>query len=55
MTALLVVAGAALGRYDTRAVLTVVLALATVAVLTFVTSALAERSQLRTAPIDSPA
>jgi MFS family permease len=51
----LVLAGAALGRYDTRAVLAFVLVLDTVAVLTFVTSALAERSQLRAAPVDSPA
>jgi predicted MFS family arabinose efflux permease len=51
----LVLAGAALGRYDTRTVLSFVLALDTVAVLTFVTSALAERSQLRAAPVDSPA
>jgi predicted MFS family arabinose efflux permease len=51
----LVLAGAALGRYDTRAVLAFVLVLDTVAVLTFVMSALAERSQLRAAPVDSPA
>lgn len=51
----LLVAGVALGRYDTRAVLAFVLALATVAVLTFVVSALAERSALRAAPVDSPA
>jgi hypothetical protein len=36
-------------------VLTVVLALDTVAVPTFVTSARAERSQLRGAPVNSPA
>jgi MFS family permease len=51
----LLLAGVALGRYDTRAVLAVVLAIDTVAVLTFVGSALSERSLLRTAPVDSPA
>jgi MFS family permease len=51
----LVLAGIALAHYETRTVLTVVLALQTVAVLTFVTSALIERSSLRGAPVDSPA
>jgi MFS family permease len=51
----LVLAGVALAHYETRTVLTVVLALQTVAVLTFVTSALIERSALRTLPVDSPA
>jgi hypothetical protein len=51
----LVAAGFALARYDTHSVLTVVLALQTVAVLTIVTSALAERSALRAAAVDSPA
>ncbi len=51
----LVAAGFALARYDTHSVLTVVLALQTVAVLTIVTTALAERSALRAAAVDSPA
>jgi MFS family permease len=51
----LVLAGVALARYETRTVLTVVLALQTVAVLTFVTTALIERSSLRASPVDSPA
>jgi predicted MFS family arabinose efflux permease len=51
----LVFAGIALARYETRTVLAVVLALQTVAVLTFVTSALSERSTLRAVPVDSPA
>ncbi|MFL5954036.1 MAG: MFS transporter [Gaiellaceae bacterium] len=46
----LVLAGWALGRFDTRTVLTVVLALQTIAVLSIVVSALAERSALRAAP-----
>jgi MFS family permease len=51
----LVLAGVALARYDTRAVLAFVLTLDTVAVLTFVVSALGERSALRAAAVDSPA
>jgi MFS family permease len=51
----LLLAGWALGRYDTRSVLTVVLALDTVAAATFVIAALAERSALRAASLDSPA
>ena len=50
----LLLAGAALGRYDTHAVLAVVLAVQTVAVALFVGSAFAERSALRVA-VDSPA
>jgi MFS family permease len=49
----LVLAGAALSRYDTRHVLTVVLALMTVGSLAFIGAALAERSSLRN--VDSPA
>jgi predicted MFS family arabinose efflux permease len=48
------ITGAALGRYDTHAVLAVVLAVQTVAVAAFVGSAFAERSALRVA-VDSPA
>jgi MFS family permease len=51
----LVAAGYSLATYDTHSVLTVVLVLQTIAVLTLVTSALAERSSLRAAPVDSPA
>jgi predicted MFS family arabinose efflux permease len=51
----LVVAGIALARYDTHAVLAVVLVLNTVAILTIVVSAIAERSVLRAASVDSPA
>jgi MFS family permease len=51
----LLLAGVALARYDTRAVLAFVLTLDTVAVLTFVVSALGERSALRAAAVDSPA
>jgi predicted MFS family arabinose efflux permease len=51
----LVLAGAALARYDTRSVLTVVLLLSTVAVLTIVATALLERSALRAATVDSAA
>jgi MFS family permease len=51
----LLLAGAALARYDTRSVLTVVLALDTLAVLTFVGAALVERAALRAAAVDSPA
>ena len=50
----LLVAGWALGRYDTRSVLAVVLGLFTVGATGFVSAALAERSVLRAA-LDSPA
>ena len=49
----LLVAGWALGRYDTRSVLAVVLGLFTVGATGFVSAALAERSVLRAA-LDSP-
>ena len=49
-------AGWALTRYDTRAVLAVVLTVQTTAVLTIVGAALAERATLRGATaVDSPA
>jgi MFS family permease len=51
----LVLAGAALGHYDTRSVLTVVLGIQTLAIVAFVASALGERSALRAAAVDSPA
>ena len=51
----LLIAGVALAHYDTRSVLTVVLMLSTAAVLTIVVTALAERSALRAASVDSPA
>jgi len=51
----LIVAGYALTRYDTHAVLAFVLALNTAAILTFVGSALAARSALGATPVDSPA
>jgi MFS family permease len=51
----LLAAGFALARYDTRSVLAVVLTLQTIAIATVVTTALVERSQLRAAPVDSPA
>ena len=51
----LVLAGIALSRFDTHAVLAAVLVLNSAAILTFVGAALAERSGLRTAPVDSPA
>jgi MFS family permease len=51
----LVLAGVALARYDTRSVLTVVLALNSVAILTVVVVALGARSALRGAVVDSPA
>jgi len=52
----LVIAGWALARYDTRAVITVVLTVQTTAVLTIVMGALAERATLRDATaVDSPA
>jgi len=52
----LVIAGWALARYDTRAVITVVLTVQTAAVLTIVMGALAERATLRDATaVDSPA
>jgi MFS family permease len=46
-------AGWALARYDTRSVLTVVLAVDTLAAATFVLAALAERSSLRAASLES--
>jgi len=45
----LVVAGVALGRYDTRSVISVVLALSSVAICTVVATALVERASLRAA------
>ena len=51
----LVLAGWALARYDTHSVLAVVLAVDTLAAATFVAAALAERSSLRAALVDSPA
>jgi MFS family permease len=51
----LVLAGVALGRYDTRSVLTVVLGLQSIAIVAFVASALTERSALRATAVDSPA
>jgi predicted MFS family arabinose efflux permease len=51
----LLLAGSALARYDTHSVLTVVLALQSIAIVAFVASALAERSALRSAAVDSPA
>ena len=51
----LLLAGVALARYDTRSVLAVVLAMSTAAVLAIVVTAIAERSALRGAPVDSPA
>jgi predicted MFS family arabinose efflux permease len=51
----LVLAGVALALYDTRSVLAVVLALSTAAVLAIIVTAVAERSALRGAPVDSPA
>ncbi len=51
----LLLAGSALARYDTHSVLTVVLALQTIAIVAFVASALAERSALRSAAVDSTA
>jgi predicted MFS family arabinose efflux permease len=52
----LVIAGWALTRYDTRAVLATVLTVQTAAVLTIVVAALAERATLRSATaVDSPA
>jgi predicted MFS family arabinose efflux permease len=51
----LLLAGLALARYDTHAVLAVVLVLNSAAILTIVLSALAERSVLRAATVDSPA
>ena len=51
----LLLAGPALARYDTHSVLAVVLAVDTLAAATFVAAALAERSSLRAALVDSPA
>jgi predicted MFS family arabinose efflux permease len=51
----LLLAGVALTHYDTRSVLTVVLLLQSAAIITVVVTALAERSALRAATVDSPA
>jgi hypothetical protein len=51
----LIVVGWGLGHYSTRAVLGVVLALQTASILSVVGGALAERSSLRAAAVDSPA
>jgi MFS family permease len=51
----LLLAGPALAHYDTRSVLEVVLALNTVAIGTIIVTALAERSALRAAAVDSAA
>jgi MFS family permease len=51
----LLLAGWALSRFDTRSVLAFVLATQTVAVATIVSAALAERSSLRAATVDSAA
>jgi MFS family permease len=51
----LVIAGWALTRFETRTVIVAVLALQTLGIAGFVTSALAERSALRAASVDSPA
>jgi hypothetical protein len=51
----LLVSGWALAHFQTRSVIAAVLALQTAAVLAIVAGALAERSQLRAAPVDSPA
>jgi len=49
----LLLAGAALGRYDTHAVLAVVLAVDSLAVSAFVSTAFAERSVLRAAAAEA--
>jgi MFS family permease len=51
----LLVAGWSLAHFHTRAVLVVVLTLQTTAVFAIVVTALAERSSVRSAPVDSPA
>jgi predicted MFS family arabinose efflux permease len=51
----LLLAGWALARYDTRSVLVVVLGAKTLAVVAFAAAAIAERSSLRTAALDSGA
>jgi hypothetical protein len=51
----LVVSGWALSHFQTRSVIAVVLGLQSAAVLVIVAGALGERSQLRAAPVDSPA
>jgi MFS family permease len=51
----LLAAGWALARFETRSVLAVVLGFQTAGVLAIVTGAVAERSLLRAAPVDSPA
>jgi MFS family permease len=48
----LLLAGVALGRYDTRSVLTFVLVLQSAAILTVVVTAVAERTALRSAAVD---
>jgi predicted MFS family arabinose efflux permease len=48
----LILAGIALSRYDAHAVVAVVLVLNSIAILTFITSALAERSSLHAAPVN---
>jgi MFS family permease len=51
----LILAGIALARYDTHAVLAVVLTANSFAIMTFVATALVERSALRAAAVHSPA
>jgi predicted MFS family arabinose efflux permease len=51
----LVAAGWALAHFETRSVIATVLGVQTVAVVAIVFGALVERSQLRVAPVDSPA
>jgi hypothetical protein len=51
----LLLAGPALAHYDTHSVLAAVLGLMTLASATFIGAALAERSALRAALVDSPA
>ena len=51
----LLLAGWALARYDTRSVLVVVLGAKTIAVVAFAAAAIAERSSLRAAAVDSAA
>jgi MFS family permease len=51
----LLISGWALAHFETRSVIAAVLGLQTAAVVTIVAGALAERTQLRAAPVDSPA
>ena len=51
----LVLSGWALAHFQTRSVIAAVLGLQTIAVLAIVAAALGERSELRSAPVDSPA